>query len=71
MEGAVEETTTEKSQAHPGNPQATVGRMVTRSMSDRAVPRVINARTDTTPTVQKSGETFRGDASGIELGIPG
>ena len=71
MEGAVGEPTTENPHAHPGIPQATVGRTVTRYVSATAVPRVIKARTETTPNLQRSGETFRGDASGIELGILG
>ena len=63
-------TNNRKPQSHPGIPQAAAVRTVTRSVSSTAVPRVIYARTDTMPTLKRSGETFRGDVSGTELGIP-
>ena len=63
-------TNNKKPQNHPGTPQATAGHTVTRSVLATEVPHVLNARTDTMPTLQQSGETLRGDASGTELGSP-
>ena len=71
MEGGAVAPTTEKPQPHPGTLQANAVSTVTRSVSDTADPRVINARTEPMPTLQRSEETLRGDASGTELGSPG